>query len=158
VRGGVQQTSDRRSTCIAGILAMAETAPLTAALEASGMKACFMRMSTIRAGWLLYMERQPRLLRQHGTPFSTRTVRRAVSKPETHDGRTYALGHEPTWKNADGSFAQACHRTRIWPWAVWYPSPQGRVHALSPRNNGCLREHGTIGHAFGTAAMRRTFG
>ncbi len=42
-----------------------------------------------------------------------------------------------------------------WPWAVWYPlRRRGPFNRLDPREQGAiLREHGTIGHRYGTADL-----
>ncbi|MEZ4224913.1 MAG: chlorite dismutase family protein [Polyangiaceae bacterium] len=70
-------------------------------------------------------------------------------------GRTYSTGYEPdleywllrrpaeTVKNAD------------WPWAVWYPLRRsGAFEKLEPRERGgILREHATIGKAYGHADL-----
>lgn len=68
-------------------------------------------------------------------------------------GRTYALGHEP---NLEDWLLHKPRRTvcnRESPWAVWYPlRRKGEFSALSAEEQApILREHGTIGHAFGTA-------
>ena len=68
-------------------------------------------------------------------------------------GRTYALGHEP---NLEDWLLHKPRRTvsnRESPWAVWYPlRRKGEFSTLAPEEQApILREHGTIGHAFGTA-------
>lgn len=42
-----------------------------------------------------------------------------------------------------------------WPWAVWYPlKRKGAFNRLDPREQGgILREHGTIGHRYGSADL-----
>lgn len=42
-----------------------------------------------------------------------------------------------------------------WPWAVWYPLKRtGSFNRLEPREQGAiLREHGTIGHRYGSANL-----
>lgn len=75
-------------------------------------------------------------------------------KPEyTMMGRTYSLGHEP---NLEDWLIDKPRRTATQkesPWAVWYPLRRaGAFSALtSEEQTAILREHGTIGHAFGTA-------
>ncbi|HXR96597.1 MAG TPA: chlorite dismutase family protein [Terriglobales bacterium] len=75
-------------------------------------------------------------------------------KPEyTMMGRTYSLGHEP---NLEDSLIEKPRRTATQkesPWAVWYPLRRaGAFSALAPEEQtAILREHGVIGHAFGTA-------
>lgn len=67
-------------------------------------------------------------------------------------GRTYSTGYEqdlPYWllqRPIDTVTNPA------WPWAIWYPLRRSGAFAkLEPREQGSiLREHGTIGRAYGT--------
>ena len=70
-------------------------------------------------------------------------------------GRTYAIGHEP---NLEDWLLEKPKRTVSnpqSPWAVWYPlRRRGAFASLAPEEQTpILREHGTIGHAFGTAGF-----
>ncbi|MGI8991381.1 MAG: chlorite dismutase family protein [Bryobacteraceae bacterium] len=68
-------------------------------------------------------------------------------------GRTYALGHEPNLEDWLMQKPRRAVSNREWPWGVWYPLRRtGEFSTLSPEEQvPILREHGTIGHAFGTA-------
>jgi chlorite dismutase len=73
-------------------------------------------------------------------------------RPElTMFGRTYSTGFEPDL----GHFLLDRPRDTVlneaWPWAVWYPLRRSGAFArLEPREQGAiLREHGTIGRAYG---------
>ncbi|MEX2216880.1 MAG: chlorite dismutase family protein [Phycisphaeraceae bacterium] len=66
-------------------------------------------------------------------------------------GRTYSLGYEP---NLEDTLFERPRRTALnpaWPWAVWYPLRRsGTFERLSKEEQMViLREHGTIGMAFG---------
>jgi len=70
-------------------------------------------------------------------------------------GRTYALGHEP---NLDDWLVDRPRRVALdpeWPWAVWYPLRRTGAFAALPaeEQTKMLREHGAIGHAFGSAGL-----
>jgi chlorite dismutase len=73
-------------------------------------------------------------------------------KPElTMFGRTYSSGFEP---DLEDWLLRRPRRTVLnpaWPWAVWYPLRRtGAFAKLSPEEQGAiLREHGTIGRAYG---------
>lgn len=77
--------------------------------------------------------------------------------PPMHDltmfGRTYAIGYE---QDLDETLIKRPSRTALnpnWPWAVWYPLRRSGGFNLLPREeqNSILKEHGTIGMAFGRA-------
>ncbi|HVE14026.1 MAG TPA: chlorite dismutase family protein [Elusimicrobiota bacterium] len=72
-------------------------------------------------------------------------------------GRTYALGHEPVLEDWLLKKPRRNVLDRAWPWAVWYPlRRKGEFSALSADEQKIiLREHGTIGHAYGEAGLAR---
>jgi chlorite dismutase len=75
-------------------------------------------------------------------------------KPEyTMLGRTYALGHEPELKDWLLDRPRRIAADREWPWHVWYPlRRKGEFNGLgTDEQMSILREHGKIGHSFGTA-------
>lgn len=79
-----------------------------------------------------------------------------LPKPEyTMFGRTYALGYEP---DLDETLVERPWRKVIDPahrWAVWYPLRRaGSFEQLSSEEQtAILREHGTIGMAYGRAGL-----
>ncbi len=72
-------------------------------------------------------------------------------------GRTYALGHEPNLEDWLIARPKRMVSDPEWPWAVWYPLRRtGAFSALSlEEQTKILREHGAIGHAFGSAGLGR---
>jgi len=79
-----------------------------------------------------------------------------VHKPHfTMLGRTYASGFEP---DLEDWILRRPRRTVLnpaWPWAIWYPLRRsGAFGRLSPQEQGAiLREHGTVGRAYGDADL-----
>lgn len=77
-------------------------------------------------------------------------------KPEyTMLGRTYSSGYEPDLE--DWLLARP-RRTALnpkWPWAIWYPLRRSGAFALLPpqEQGAILREHATIGRAYGDADL-----
>ncbi|MGH9526775.1 MAG: chlorite dismutase family protein [Terriglobales bacterium] len=79
---------------------------------------------------------------------------RLAPKPEfTMLGRSYALGHEPDLADWLIEKPRRAVSNPAWPWAVWYPlRRRGPFSLLTPDEAApILREHGRIGHAFGSA-------
>lgn len=66
-------------------------------------------------------------------------------------GRTYATGYEPDLRFWLLERPVATVSDERWPWAVWYPlRRKGAFNRLEGREQGAiLREHGTIGRAYG---------
>ena len=82
-------------------------------------------------------------------PFSSLALKPAY----TMMGRSYAIGHEP---NLEEWLLDRPRRTVTNPeskWHVWYPlRRKGEFNSLpAEEQTGILREHGAIGHAFGTS-------
>jgi len=70
-------------------------------------------------------------------------------------GRTYASGFEGDLQDwlLEKPRTTACNPD--WPWAIWYPLRRsGAFSKLPPQEQGAiLREHGTIGRAYGDADL-----
>ncbi|HYP98763.1 MAG TPA: chlorite dismutase family protein [Polyangiaceae bacterium] len=66
-------------------------------------------------------------------------------------GRTYSTGYEPDLEYWLLRRPRETVLNEAWPWAVWYPLRRsGEFERLEPREKGAiLREHGTIGKAYG---------
>lgn len=66
-------------------------------------------------------------------------------------GRTYATGYEPDLRFWLLTRPVETAMNERWPWAVWYPLRRSGAFArLAPKEQGAiLREHGTIGRAYG---------
>jgi chlorite dismutase len=77
-------------------------------------------------------------------------------KPElTMLGRTYASGFEPDLEHWLLRKPRATVLNPDWPWAIWYPLRRsGAFAGLDPKEQGAiLREHATIGRAYGEADL-----
>jgi chlorite dismutase len=75
-----------------------------------------------------------------------------ILRPElTMLGRTYATGYEPDLRFWLLQRPVDTVREERWPWAVWYPLRRsGEFARLEPKEQAAiLREHGTIGRAYG---------
>ena len=80
------------------------------------------------------------------------TSPKLVLRPEmTMLGRTYSTGFEPDLAFWLLERPRDTVLNTAWPWAVWYPLRRSGAFArLEPREQGAiLREHGTIGRAYG---------
>jgi chlorite dismutase len=159
LRGGVQQTSDRRLFMQLLVFTGApDTAPLIAALGAAGFESVLYEdVNDPRGVGLLTWSDNPDFFASrlrpflNGGPFASLPLR-----PEyTMMGRTYSLGHEP---NLEEWLLDRPRRTitdREWTWHVWYPlRRKGEFGTLPPEEQtAILREHGRIGHSFGEAGF-----
>jgi len=77
-------------------------------------------------------------------------------KPElTMLGRTYSSGFESDLEDWLLRRPRRAVLNPAWPWAIWYPLRRtGAFAALSPKEQGAiLKEHGTIGRAYGDADL-----
>lgn len=70
-------------------------------------------------------------------------------------GRSYSSGYEPDLEYWLLQRPVETVRNEAWPWAVWYPLRRGGAfERLEPREKGSiLREHATIGKAYGQADL-----
>jgi chlorite dismutase len=70
-------------------------------------------------------------------------------------GRTYSSGYEPDLEQWLLRRAPEAALNPAWPWAVWYPLRRtGDFAKLDGREQGAiLREHGTIGRAYGEKGL-----
>lgn len=79
-----------------------------------------------------------------------------VPRPHlTMFGRTYSSGYESDLAHWLLERPAATALQEAWPWAIWYPLRRnGAFVRLEPREQGAiLREHGTIGRAYGEADL-----
>jgi len=157
VRDGAQQTSDQR--LFMQFLAFGGSSgseKLSAMLDKAGIEGVLYEDANDPRGvGLLTWSAEPDFfvtrLREflHCGAFSA-----LEHKPEyTMLGRTYALGHEPDLKDWLLDRPRRIVADREWPWHVWYPlRRRGEFNGLAPEEQmTILREHGKIGHSFGTA-------
>ena len=77
-------------------------------------------------------------------------------KPQyTLFGRTYSLGYEPDLDEVLQHRPRRHALTPDWPWAVWYPLRRSGAFAQLPpdKQREILKEHGTLGMAFGAGDL-----
>jgi hypothetical protein len=159
MRGGEQQTSDRR--LFMQLLAFGnadDTEKLGSALQDSGMEAVLYEdVNDPRGIGLLTWSDDPGFFVDRLRPFLHCGPFRSLSfKPDyTMMGRTYSIGYEPNLED------WLLHRPRKvvtdgdWRWHVWYPlRRKGEFNSLSADEQmKILSEHGKIGHGFGDAGF-----
>lgn len=157
VRGGERQTLSRR--LFMQLLAYGDchdADPLIEALRAAELDAVLYQDVNDPGGVaLLTYSEEPDHFVDAVRPFlNSPPFVDLTPKPEyTMLGRTYALGYEPDLEEA----LLERPRTRVsnpdWPWAVWYPLRRsGAFETLSEEDRRrILKEHGSIGIAFGKA-------
>ena len=159
IRAGEQQTSDRRLfmqfMAFGGAGAME---PLIGALEASQLGAVLYEDVNDPHGiGIVTWSADPEHFVANVRPvLNAPPFRDLVFKPDyTMLGRTYALGHEPNLEDWLFHRSPRAVTDPDWKWHVWYPlRRKGEFNALPPEEQTViLREHGTIGHAFGTAGF-----
>jgi chlorite dismutase len=168
LRGGVQQTSDRRLFMQflafggAGITG-GDSSTLIVSLEKSGLNGVLYEDANDPNGvGLLTWSETPDFFVSRVRPLFARGFRDTGAfsgltlKPEfTMMGRTYALGHEPDLEEWLLTRSPKAVTDAAWPWAVWYPlRRKGEFNALPPEDQmSILREHGKIGHSFGASGL-----
>lgn len=84
--------------------------------------------------------------------FAREDLRELTLRPEfTMLGRTYSTGYEENLEHWIHRRPAETATNPAWKWAVWYPLRRSGAFAkLEPREQGSiLREHGTIGKAYG---------
>ncbi len=158
-RGANQQTCDRRLFVqLQAFTGAADDKALVAALEARGVEGVlYADLHDPRGVGVLALAEDPAFfavgLREvlGAEPFAGLTRR-----PElTMLGRTYASGFEP---DLEDWLLKRPRRTVLhagWPWAIWYPLRRAGAFArLPPQEQAAiLREHGTLGRAYGDSDL-----
>jgi chlorite dismutase len=158
-RGANQQVSERRLWMQLQVFGdCADPKPLVSALEAARVEGVlYADVNDPRGVGLLTLTEDPASfvtgLRDvlNTDPFTTLSLR-----PElTMFGRTYSSGFEA---DLEEWLLRRPRRTALnpaWPWAIWYPLRRtGAFARLAPPEQGAIiREHGTIGHAYGDADL-----
>jgi chlorite dismutase len=135
-----------------------DTTELAKALRASGLEAVLYEdLNDPHGVGLLTWSTDPDFFVSKLRPFLNRKpfVSLELKPSYTMMGRTYSLGHEP---NLEDWLLKRSPKTVTDPqniWHVWYPlRRKGEFNALPPEEQtGILREHGAIGHAFGTSGF-----
>ena len=158
-RGANQQMSDRRLFLqLQAFTGCTDPKPLIAALDASQAEAVlYLDVSDPKGVGVLTMTEDPTFfvagLREllNAPPFGGLTRR-----PEfTMLGRTYASGFEADLEDYLLRRPRRIAGKPDWSWAVWYLLRRtGAFARLSPKEQGTiLREHATIGRAYGEAGF-----
>jgi chlorite dismutase len=159
MRGGVQQTSDRR--LFMQLLAFGnapDTSKLTAALDASGIESVLYEDVNDPSGiGLLTWSDDPDFFVCGLRPFLREAAFRDLSfKPAyTMMGRTYSIGYEPNLEDWLLDRPRKVVTDVESKWHVWYPlRRKGEFNSLpQDEQMTILREHGKIGRSFGEAGF-----
>ena len=158
-RGAKGQTSNRRLFMqLQAFGACSEPKTLGAALERSRIEAVlYADFGDPRGvGVLTFAEDPAFLVTRAREVLGAEPFAGLAPKPElAMIGRTYSSGFEP---DLEDWLLRRPRRTVLnpdWPWAVWYPLRRtGAFAKLSGQEQGAiLREHGTIGRAYGDADL-----
>lgn len=157
VRGGEQQTLDRRLFMqLLSWTGCRRTGPLVEALELAGLDAVLYEdVNDPRGVALLTYSEDPGYFLDTVRPVLVAAPFHSLQpRPEyTMLGRTYSLGYEPELEEALLERPRARVTNPEWPWAVWYPLRRSGEFEKLPEEDQrrILKEHGTIGIAFGAA-------
>jgi chlorite dismutase len=158
-RGARQQVSERRLWMQLQVLGgCGDPKPLVRALESSRVEAVlYQDMNDPRAVGVLGMSEDPTFF-VHGwrellnaEPFATLATRTGLSM----FGRTYSSGYEADLEDWLLKRPRRTVTNPAWPWAIWYPLRRsGAFSRLTPKEQSeIIREHGTLGHAYGDADL-----
>jgi len=158
-RNGVRQTLDRRLFMqLTAFTGLGDAQAAAAALERSGLQAVlYADAGDPRGLAVLAMDEDPGVLvdKLRGlaaqAPFSGATVKSGFGML----GRTYALGYEPSLEDW---LLERPRRVVLDPanvWALWYPLRRTGAFAKLSHDEQMqiLKEHGTIGRAYGDAGF-----
>ena len=158
-RGANGQTSNRRLFMQLQVFGeCGEPKALAASLERSRIEAALYAdlHAPLGVGVLSFAEDPTFFVTRLREVLSSEPFAGLHHKPElTMIGRTYSSGFEPDLED------WLLHRPRrtvlnpAWPWALWYPLRRTGAFAKLPaqEQGAILREHGTIGRAYGDADL-----
>jgi Chlorite dismutase len=158
-RGANQQVSERRLFVqLHAFSDCADPKPLVTGLERSATAAVlYADVNEPRGVGLLVMTDDPVLLVTRGREMlAAEPFVHLRRRPElTMLGRTYSSGFEADLEDWLIRRPQRTALNPAWPWAVWYPLRRtGAFARLSREEQGAiLREHSTIGRAYGEADL-----
>jgi chlorite dismutase len=158
-RGANQQSCARRLFLQLQVYGGASDAkPLAASLEASGIEGVLYAdvNEPGGVGVLAFAEDPAFFVTALREVLTADPFARLVRRPElTMFGRTYSSGFEP---DLEDWLLRRPRRTVLnpaWPWAIWYPLRRvGGFARLAPHEQSAiLREHATVGRAYGDADL-----
>jgi len=158
-RGANGQTSNRRLFMqLQAFGGCSDAKALAAALERSRIEAAlYADLQDPRGVGVLTFAEDPALLATRvrevlaAEPFADLDLKPALAMI----GRSYSTGFEPDLEDWLLNRPRRTVLNPAWPWAVWYPLRRtGAFAKLTPQEQGAiLREHGTIGRAYGDADL-----
>ncbi|HUG38173.1 MAG TPA: chlorite dismutase family protein [Candidatus Limnocylindrales bacterium] len=158
-RGANRQQSDRRLFMqLHGFGGVRDAKPLVAALERARLETVLYAdvNDPLGVGLLAFAEDPTFFVTRLRDLLAAEPWAALARKPAlTMLGRTYASGFEP---DLDDWLLKRPRRTVLnpaWPWGIWYPLRRtGAFARLSREEQGAiLREHATIGRAYGEADL-----
>jgi len=158
-RGAGPQALDRRLFMQLQVLSgCTDTAPLIEALERAGVEgALYLDINDPQGVGVLAVSEDPAFfVAGLRAVFNAPPFAGLRHRPEfTMLGRTYASGYEPDLADWLLKRPRRVVANPQFPWAVWYPLRRtGAFARLAPKEQGAiLREHGTIGRAYGEAGL-----
>src|ERR1700687_5234331 len=158
-RGANGQTSNRRLFMqLQAFGGCPEPKALAGALERSRIEAAlYADLQDARGvGVLTFAEDPAFLVTRVREVLAAEPFAGLTHKPElAMIGRSYSSGFEPDLEDWLGARPRRTVLTPDWPWAIWYPLRRtGAFAKLSAQEQGAiLREHGTIGRAYGDADL-----
>jgi hypothetical protein len=161
MRGGAQQTSDRRLFMqLLAFANAADTQPLIEALSTSALDGVLYEDANDPHGaaLLTWSDNPDFFVTKLRAFLNGSAFNKLLLKPEyTMMGRTYALGHEPDLEDWLLNRSRKAVTEPDWLWHMWYPlRRKGEFNALPPEEQtSVLREHGRIGHSFGEAGFAK---
>jgi chlorite dismutase len=158
-RGANQAISTRRLFMQLQVFTgCADSAPLLAALDKSGHEAVlYADVSDPRGVGVLLMAEDPAFFATRGRELLNGEAFAGLERRAALGmlGRTYASGFEPDLEDWLLARPRRTVLNPAWPWGIWYPLRRSGAFArLTPQEQGAvLREHGTIGRAYGDADL-----
>lgn len=133
-----------------------DTTPLTEALTAANIQGVLYAdiNDPYSVGLLAYSEDPNYFVETLRPVLTTEPFTTLTPRPDmTMFGRTYTIGYESDLQHV--LVDRPIHRLhqKNWPWAVWYPIRRSGLFEQLPgdEQRTILMEHGTIGHAYGSA-------
>ena len=154
-KDGKPQVSDRRLYMQLQVFTgCADTAPVTDALEGSGLEAALYADVNDSCGiGILFMAESPDLfVTKIRTLLNSEPFSGLQHRPErTMLGRTYATGYEPDLEDTLLGRPRRNILNPDWPWVIWYPLRRNGEFARldSKEQRQILMEHASIGRTYG---------
>lgn len=155
IKNGVQQKSDTRLFMqLLAFTGCRDSRALGAALAAAHIQGVvYEDLNDPQGVAILTMNLDPNFFIDTLRPLLSREPFSSLTpKPQyTMFGRSYSLGYEPNLEETLHDRPRRTVTNPAWKWAVWYPLRRSGKFEHLPKEEqmAILREHGTIGMAFG---------